>query len=87
VPGYVYAYAFGFLLATSVYSLYEERGPEFVPNYIEMLTAGGSRSPEDLARLVDCDLTDESFWDGGLAMIERDINDAEAAAREAGLLS
>ncbi|MGH2805731.1 MAG: M3 family oligoendopeptidase [Actinomycetota bacterium] len=86
VPGYVYAYAFGFLLATSVYSLYEERGPEFVPNYIEMLSAGGSRSPEELAQLVDCDLADESFWAGGLDMIERDINDAEAAAREAGLL-
>lgn len=85
VPGYVYAYAFGFLLATSVYGVYENRGPEFVPSYLEMLSAGGSRSPEELAAIVDCDLTDKSFWDQGLGLIERDIEAAEAAAREAGL--
>ena len=85
VPGYVYAYAFGFLLATSVYGVYEKRGPEFVPSYLEMLSAGGSRSPEELAAIVGCDLTDKSFWDQGLALIERDIEAAEEAAREAGL--
>ena len=30
-------------------------------------------TPEDLARIVDCDLADRSFWDQGLALIERDI--------------
>ncbi|MBW3594139.1 MAG: M3 family oligoendopeptidase, partial [Actinobacteria bacterium] len=84
VPGYVYAYAFGQLLALSIYGIYEERGPEFVPSYIEMLQAGGSRSPEELARMVDCDLTDPSFWDGGLRIIERDVSLAEEAARKAG---
>jgi oligoendopeptidase F len=86
VPGYVYAYAFGFLLAVSVYRLYEERGESFVPRYLEMLSAGGSRSPEELAKIVGCDLTDESFWAGGLSVIERDIEAAEAAGRAAGLL-
>lgn len=86
VPGYVYAYAFGFLLAVSVYRLYEERGESFVPSYLEMLSAGGSRSPEELARIVGCDLADESFWAGGLSVIERDIEAAEAAGRAAGLL-
>lgn len=87
VPGYVYAYPFGFLLATSVYGAYEKRGPEFVPSYLEMLTAGGSKSPEELALIVGCDLTDESFWDQGLDMIARDMQAAEEAAREAGLLT
>ena len=86
VPGYVYAYAFGFLLATSVYAVYEQRGAEFVPSYLDMLSAGGSRSPEDLARMVDCDLTDPSFWERGLGMIERDIDAVEAAARDASLI-
>lgn len=85
VPGYVYAYAFGQLLAVSVYRIYEQRGADFVPSYLEMLSAGGSRSPEELARIVDCDLADPSFWDGGLAVIERDLSLAEDAAREAGL--
>ena len=86
VPGYVYAYAFGFLLAVSVYRLYEERGETFVPNYLEMLAAGGSRAPEELASIVGCDLADPAFWQGGLAVIERDIQLAEEAAVAAGLL-
>ena len=80
VPGYVYAYAFGFLLAVSVYALYEERGGDFVPSYLEMLAAGGSRSPEELAAMVGCDLNDPSFWAKGLAVIERDLAAAEEAA-------
>ena len=42
-PGYVYAYAYGQLLALSVYERYEQRGAEFVPQYLELLAAGGSR--------------------------------------------
>src|SRR5262249_6620192 len=45
-PGYVYAYAYGQLLALAVYGRYEEEGPSFVPKYIELLSAGGSKSPE-----------------------------------------
>jgi oligoendopeptidase F len=51
-----------------------------------MLSAGGSRSPEELAKIVGCDLSDPSFWAGGLSVIERDLEAAEAAGREAGLL-
>ena len=87
VPGYVYAYAFGQLLAVSVYGIYEQRGADFVPSYLEMLSAGGSRSPEELAKIVDCDLADPKFWDGGLAIVERDISLAEEAANESGLLT
>ncbi len=49
-PGYVYAYAYGQLLALSVYERYEEIGTELVPKYLEMLAAGGSKSPEELGR-------------------------------------
>lgn len=85
VPGYVYAYAFGNLLAISVYARYEKEGEGFVGSYLKMLEAGGSRSPEELARMVDCDLTDELFWEQGLALVERDIAAAEEAAKTAAL--
>ena len=49
-PGYVYAYAYGQLLALSVYSHYLKQGPSFAPAYLEMLATGGSRSPEELGR-------------------------------------
>jgi oligoendopeptidase F len=80
-PGYVYAYAYGQLLALAVYERYEERGPEFVPQYLELLAAGGSRSPEQLGRIVDVDLSDPGFWDAGLDLVERQLEEAEAAAR------
>ena len=57
-PGYVYAYAYGQLLALSVYRRYLEEGPSFVPRYLELLAAGGSRSPEELGEIVGIDLAD-----------------------------
>jgi oligoendopeptidase F len=83
-PGYVYAYAYGQLLAMSVYRRYEEEGEPFVPRYLELLAAGGSRAPEELARIAGLDLTDPAFWDSGLALVEEKLEAAEAAAREAG---
>jgi oligoendopeptidase F len=85
-PGYVYAYAFGQLLALSVYRLYVEQGEEFVPRYLELLAAGGSRAPEELGSIVGVDLGDPGFWDGGLALVEELLDKAEAAARETGRL-
>lgn len=85
-PGYVYAYAYGQLLALSVYKRYQEQGADFVPAYLQLLAAGGSLPPEQLARLVDCDLADPGFWDGGLAIIEQQLEAATAAARAAGRL-
>jgi oligoendopeptidase F len=79
-PGYVYAYSYGQLLALSVYRLYEERGDEIVPGYLEMLSAGGSKSPEELGKLVGVDLTDPSFWDNGLDLVAGQIEAAQAAA-------
>jgi oligoendopeptidase F len=83
-PGYVYAYAYGQLLALAVYGRYEEEGAGFVPSYLELLSAGGSRSPEELGAIVGVDLADPGFWDRGLDLVERKLEAAEAAAREAG---
>jgi oligoendopeptidase F len=83
-PGYVYAYAYGQLLAMSVYRRYEEEGDSFVPRYLELLAAGGSRAPEELGRIAGLDLTDPAFWDSGIALVEEKLEAAEAAAREAG---
>ena len=83
-PGYVYAYAYGQLLALSVYARYQEQGAGFVPAYLELLRAGGSLEPAELGRIVDCDLEDPGFWDAGLAIVERQLEAAEQAARDAG---
>ncbi len=80
----MYAYAYGHLLALSVYRKYEEQGDGFVSSYLDLLRAGGSRPPEELGRIVGVDLSDPGFWSAGLELVERQLDAAEAAAREAG---
>jgi oligoendopeptidase F len=82
-PGYVYAYAYGQLLALSIYKRYVDEGASFVPSYLELLRAGGSRSPEELGAIVGIDLADPGFWDSGLDLVEAQLEEAEAAANEA----
>jgi oligoendopeptidase F len=81
-PGYVYAYAYGQLLALSVYRRFTEEGEGFVPRYLELLSAGGSRSPEELAAIAGLDLEDPSFWTKGLDLVREQLDAAEAAAAE-----
>jgi len=83
-PGYVYAYAYGQLLALSVYGRFHEVGDSFAPQYLELLAAGGSRSPEALGQIVGIDLTDPGFWDSGLALIEAQLSAAEELAAKTG---
>ncbi|MGH2831766.1 MAG: M3 family oligoendopeptidase [Solirubrobacteraceae bacterium] len=85
-PGYVYAYAYGQLLALSVYQQYEQRGEELVPRYLELLAGGGSRSPEQLGEIVGIDLADPGFWDAGLDLVQAQLEQAEAAAQASGRL-
>jgi oligoendopeptidase F len=81
-PGYVYAYAYGQLLALSVYGKYLAEGPEFVDKYLELLSAGGSKSPEELAAIAGLDLTDPGFWRAGLDLVRGQLERAEAVAEE-----
>jgi oligoendopeptidase F len=85
-PGYVYAYAYGQLLALSVYRQYETQGSDFVPRYLHLLSAGGSMPPAELGRIVGVDLDDPDFWTGGLSIIEAQLDAAEEAAHAAGRL-
>jgi oligoendopeptidase F len=81
-PGYVYAYAYGQLLALSVFGRYKQVGASFVPSYIEMLSAGGSLAPEQLGAIVGIDLADPGFWDAGLALVDAQLSAAESLAAE-----
>ncbi len=83
-PGYVYAYAYGQLMALSVYGRYREEGPSFAPKYLELLGTGGSKSPEDLVAIAGLDLTDKGFWRSGLALVREQLEQAEQAAKDAG---
>jgi oligoendopeptidase F len=84
-PGYVYAYAYGFLFALAIFRRYELEGEAMVEPYLELLRLGGSRSPEDLARIVGLDLTDPGIWESGIDALSAELDEAESLANEIGL--
>ncbi len=86
-PGYVYAYAYGQLMALSVYGQYRAQGASFAPKYLELLAAGGSLPPEELVAIAGLDLTDPGFWRSGLALVRDQLEQADQAAVDAGKIS
>jgi len=79
-PFYCYAYAFGELLVLALVRRYDEEGEGFVPRYLELLAAGGSAPPPELLARVGLDIQDPKFWDGGLALLEGMVEEAERLA-------
>ncbi len=84
-PGYVYAYSYGFLFALSIFRKYELEGESMVAPYLDLLRAGGSKPPEELAEMVGLDLTDPRIWDAGIEALAAQLDEAEALAAEVGL--
>ena len=84
-PGYVYAYAYGYLFSLAIYRRYVQEGDAMVEPYLELLRAGGSRSPEELARIVGLDLTDPAIWASGIDALSEELDEAERLAGEIGL--
>ncbi|GAB4526409.1 MAG: M3 family oligoendopeptidase [Anaerolineae bacterium] len=79
-PGYVYAYAFGELLALALYARHQEVGGDFPEAYLNMLSAGGSEWPHLLLQPLGVDLTDPNFWGKGLQMLDDMVSEAEELA-------
>ena len=84
-PGYVYAYSYGFLFALSIFRKYELEGDSMVEPYLDLLRAGGSKPPQELAEMVGLDLTDPQIWDAGIDALAAELDEAEALAADVGL--
>ncbi len=80
-PGYVYAYAFGELLVLALFNLYRERGADFVPQYMEVLSSGGNDYPDRILAKVGVDLNDPTFWQKGMDAIRALIDQEEELAK------
>ena len=77
-PFYVYAYAFGDCLVNSLYAVYEHAADGFAERYLAMLSAGGTKPHTELLAPFGLNARDPSFWQGGLGVIERMIEELEA---------
>ena len=65
VPGYVYAYSFGYLFSLAIYRRYLDEGESLVEPYLDLLRAGGSAPPAELASRLGFDIGDPGFWSAG----------------------
>lgn len=81
-PGYVYAYAYGYLFALAIYRKYLDEGDAMVEPYLDVLRAGGSRSPQELGEMVGLDLTDPAIWASGIDALAVELDEAERLAAE-----
>ncbi len=79
-PFYVYAYAFGDCLVNSLYAVYEHAADGFAERYLTMLAAGGTKHYSELLAPFGLDARDPGFWQGGLGVIERMIEELENLA-------
>ena len=77
-PFYVYAYAFGDCLVNSLYAVYEKADSGFAERYLAMLSAGGTKHHAELLAPFGLDARDPAFWQGGLGVIARLIDELEA---------
>src|SRR5690606_22922133 len=79
-PFYVYAYSFGQLLVFSLYQQYKAEGDAFKPRYIQLLSAGGSDSPENILKNAGVDIKDPAFWQGGYDVVANMVGQLEKLA-------
>nr|MDQ3977648.1 M3 family oligoendopeptidase [Thermoproteota archaeon] len=80
-PFYTYAYSFGNLLVLSLYRQYKlEDRSSFVPKYFKILSAGGSRKPEELLMEAGIDISKEEFWQQGFDHVQEIIQQLKALA-------
>ena len=56
-----------------------------VEPYLDVLRAGGSKAPGELAEMVGLDLTDPKIWEAGIEALAVELDEAEALAADIGL--
>ena len=62
-------------------------GPARAPATWRCSPRAARKSPEELGRIVGVDLADPGFWTAGLDIVERQLQEAEAAAEASGRLA
>ena len=78
-PFYVYAYAFGDSLVNALWHAYQNTDKQsFSEKYIAMLSAGGTKSHNDLLKPFNLSAYDKSLWQKGINMISGLMDELES---------
>ncbi len=79
-PFYVYAYSFGELMVLSLYQRFREEGSAFVSKFLALLSQGSSQPPVELLAGLGIDISQRSFWEGGIQVISGLVDRVEGLA-------
>ncbi len=74
---YVYSYAYGELISKALYRKYK-KDPTYITEIEKFLSAGGSKSPEQIFKDIGIDTSKPQFFIEGLKAIEADIENLES---------
>jgi len=77
-PFYCYSYSFGNLLALSLFQRYKKEGKDFVPSYVSILGAGGSKKPESLLNEFGINIASTRFWQDGFDYVNEQVKSLSA---------
>lgn len=70
---YNYPYAFGLLFSAGLYTVYKERGKEFVPQFQSFLSNTGMAKPVELAANFGINIQSIEFWTSSLDVLQNRI--------------
>ena len=73
---YVYSYAFGSIVSSALYANYK-KDKNFIKKVEKFLSAGASKSPEDIFSEIGVDIRNPDFFESGLKLILGDIKKLE----------
>lgn len=80
---YVYSYASGLLISKALQNKVRA-DKKFVEKVKEFLSAGSSDSPKNIFAALGIDITDDAFWQLGLAEVENLLTEAKTLAKKLG---
>lgn len=84
-PFYCYNYTLSGLIVLALVHQYQHQREAFLPRYQRFLKAGGSRSAQDLLRLLELDLEDPGFYTSAFAVLEDWVTQLEQLNLQAGM--
>jgi oligoendopeptidase F len=74
---YNYPYVFAQLFVYALYQTYKQEGKNFVPKFKQLLSSGGSKTPQEQGKLVGLDITKQDFWKLGINQYKAFIDELE----------
>ena len=74
---YSYPYSYAQLFVYALYQIFKDEGTNFIPKFKNLLSLGGSVSPEELGKIVGLDITKPDFWQLGINQYRAFVDELE----------